>query len=57
VLKESGELLLAPASPKEFRVSSRAQLLPATVRAYPALAAGLFYVRNEKTLMCVNLKK
>jgi outer membrane protein assembly factor BamB len=57
VMRESGELLVAAASPKEFRVSARVQLLPATVRAYPALAAGCFYVRNEKILICVNLKK
>jgi outer membrane protein assembly factor BamB len=57
VLRENGELLLAPASPKEFHPSARAQLLPATVRSYPALASGCLYVRNEKTLICVNLKK
>jgi outer membrane protein assembly factor BamB len=57
VLRESGELLLARASPKEFRVSARAQLLPATVRSYPALASGCLYARNERTLICVNLKK
>ena len=56
VLRESGELLLAPASPKEFHAVSRAQLLPATVRSYPALANGCLYARNEKTLICVNLK-
>jgi outer membrane protein assembly factor BamB len=56
VLRENGELLLAPASPKEFHPAARAQLLPATVRSYPALANGCLYARNEKTLICVNLK-
>jgi hypothetical protein len=31
-------------------------LLPATVRAYPALAAGKLYLRNERTLACFSLK-
>lgn len=57
VLKESGELLLAPASPKEFRPVAHAQVVSPTVRAYPALADGYLYARNEKTLVCVNLRK
>jgi outer membrane protein assembly factor BamB len=56
LLKEDGELLLAPASPKEFRPMSRAKLLPATVRAYPAIADGLLYARNEDTLICIDLR-
>jgi outer membrane protein assembly factor BamB len=55
VLKESGELILAAATPKEFRPLARAQLLPPTVRSYPALAGGRLYVRNEKTLACFKL--
>jgi outer membrane protein assembly factor BamB len=57
VLKEDGELILAPTSPKEFRPSARTQLLPGTVRSYPALANGCLYARNEKTLVCVSLRK
>ncbi len=57
VLKEKGELLLAPASPKGFGPLARAQLLPATVRAYPALAGGYLYARNGSALICVNLRK
>jgi outer membrane protein assembly factor BamB len=57
VLRESGELVLAPASPKAFQPVARAQVLPATVRSYPALADGRLYVRNEKTLVCLDLKK
>lgn len=56
ILRESGELVLAPASPLEFRPTSRAQLLPGTVRAYPAVAQGFLYARNEKTLVCVDLR-
>jgi len=56
VLREGGELLLAAATPKGFRPSARAPLLPATMRAYPALADGRLYARNERTLICVRLK-
>jgi outer membrane protein assembly factor BamB len=56
VVRENGELVLAPASPKEFKPAAHAQLLPAVVRAYPALADGKLYVRNEHTLACFGLK-
>ncbi len=57
VLRESGELILAPATPKEFRPVAHAQVLPATVRSYLALADGNLYARSEKKLICVRLRK
>ena len=57
VLKESGELLIAAAIPKAFQPVARTQVIPGTVRAYPALAQGRLYVRNETSLVCGNLKK
>jgi hypothetical protein len=57
ILKETGELILAQASPAEFSPIARGQLMPAVVRAYPALAAGRLFARNEKTLVCVSLRK
>ena len=57
IVRESGELVIAEASPDAFRVLGRAELLPGVVRAYPALANGHLYVRNERTLACFNLKK
>ena len=56
LIRESGELVVAPASPKEFRPVARAQLLPAVVRSYPALADGRLYIRNERTLACFEVK-
>jgi outer membrane protein assembly factor BamB len=56
VLRENGELILAPASPDGFKPLARAQILPATVRAFPAIAAGLLYARGEKTLTCFDLR-
>ena len=56
VLREGGELMLAEASPEDFRPLARAQVLPGTVRAYPALADGLLYVRNDNMLVCLDLR-
>ena len=55
VMRESGELLLAEASPAAFAPLARAQLLPGVVRAYPALAGGVLYVRNGSTLAAFQL--
>ena len=57
VLRENGELVLAAASPDAFTPLARAQALPETVRAFPALANGLLYARNEKTLVCLDLRR
>jgi outer membrane protein assembly factor BamB len=57
VLKESGELLIATATPKAFQTVAKAQVIPGTVRAYPALAQGRLYLRNDNNLVCVNLRK
>ena len=57
ILRENGELVLAPASPDAFKPIARAQVLPETVRAFPALANGLLYARNEKTLVCLDLRR
>lgn len=56
ILRESGELLLAAASPDRFLPFARAQILPGTVRAYPALAGGRLYARNADTLVAVDLQ-
>lgn len=56
IVRESGELLLAAASPEAFTPLARAQILPPVVRAYPALANGLLYVRNGDTLVCIDLR-
>jgi outer membrane protein assembly factor BamB len=56
LVRESGELVVAEASPKEFRTLARARLLKGTVRAYPALADGVLYVRSESTLAAFDLR-
>ena len=57
ILRENGELVLAPASPDGFKPLARAHVLPETVRAFPALANGFLYARNEKTLVCLDLRR
>ena len=56
ILRESGELLLAEATPDAFRPLARAPVLPGVVRAYPALADGRLYARNTDTLVAVDLR-
>jgi outer membrane protein assembly factor BamB len=55
ILTEKGELIRAVATPEEFKPNARAQTLPFQVRAYPALADGLFYARSKDKLVCVDL--
>ena len=55
VLTERGELLRAPAQPGAFRPTARAQLMGATVRAYPALANARLYARNGRQLVCAQV--
>ena len=56
ILRETGELILAKASPDAFQPIARAQILPGVVRAYPAIADGFLYVRNDNILLCLDLR-
>jgi outer membrane protein assembly factor BamB len=56
IIRETGELILAAASPTSFQPGARAQILPPTIRAYPALADGILYVRNDDTLVALDLR-
>ncbi len=55
IMREHGELVLAAATPETFRPLARAQVLAGIVRAYPALAGGGLYVRNERELVALEL--
>jgi outer membrane protein assembly factor BamB len=57
IMKTDGELVLAGLNPRRFEGLGRARLLDGTARALPALADGRLYVRDEKTLKCVDLRK
>jgi outer membrane protein assembly factor BamB len=56
-LTERGELIRVAATPERFNATARAQIMPAQVRAHPALANGLFYARSKDKLVCVDLRK
>lgn len=55
VLRENGELVAAPAAREGFRPSGRARILSGVVRAYPAVAEGVLFARDEKTLVAVRV--
>ncbi|MEX1096725.1 MAG: PQQ-binding-like beta-propeller repeat protein, partial [Planctomycetales bacterium] len=55
-MKSDGELVVVRPDPEKYVELARAQLVPGTARALPALAEGLFYVRDEKVLRCLDLR-
>jgi outer membrane protein assembly factor BamB len=57
ILLDTGELVLAEASPASYKESQRAQVLGSGVRAYPALADGFFYARSKDKLVRLDLRK
>ena len=57
VLTEKGELVCAPADPTGFNPKARAQILPSSVRAYPAFADGFLFARSHDKLVCLDLTK
>ena len=57
ILHERGELIRAAASPDAFKLKARAAILKPDVRAYPALAGGLYFARDQEKLICVDLRK
>jgi outer membrane protein assembly factor BamB len=57
ILSEKGELLLAEASPADFKPLARAKVLSGVCWTPPALAYGRLYVRNAKgELRCLDLR-
>ena len=60
IMRETGELVMAAATPDAYRPIAHAQILPPTVRSYPVLADGLLYARNNDThkdaLVCLDLR-
>lgn len=55
LLKTSGEIVLAMASPDSYRPIARSRIFNSTTRALPALADGLFYARDTEELKCFDL--
>jgi outer membrane protein assembly factor BamB len=55
-LTEAGDLVRFDASPESYKERARAAILKKPTRAAPALANGLLFARDGKTLVCVSLK-
>ena len=60
IMRETGELVMAAATPEAYRPIAQAQILPSTVRSLPAISDGFFYARNNDTkrdvLVCLDLR-
>lgn len=56
ILSDTGELQLAAATPKEFKIKHRAQIVGRPTRSYPAIANGLAYIKGPRQLVCVELR-
>jgi outer membrane protein assembly factor BamB len=56
LLTEKGELIKAPAIPKEFKPVARAQILGFETRAHPAIGNGFLFARDKRRLVCVDLR-
>ena len=57
VLKESGEIVSAPATPEGFAPVGLMRISSGETRAYPALAAGIFFARDGRNLIAADLRQ
>ena len=57
ILKTDGVLVLAVADVDRYEELARASIAETTTRALPALAAGRLYVRDARTLTCLDVGK
>jgi hypothetical protein len=55
-MKTSGELALVDATPEGYLELAAAQVLDERTYALPALSGGFFYVRDARTLKCLDLR-
>jgi len=56
ILKTDGELVLVAMNSDRYRELARSRILATTTRALPALAGGRLYVRDTRTLKCLDLR-
>ncbi len=56
IVKADGTLILTAANVDEYEELARARICETTIRALPALAGGLLYVRDTRTLRCLDLR-
>ncbi len=56
-VKTNGDIALLDVSPQGMTVLGQNQPLPGTIRALPALAQGRLFVRNDDTLVCLDISR
>lgn len=56
ILGEGGKLALAEANPTEYREKARFQLFDDKCWTVPTLAGGRLYLRNQKEMVCLDLR-
>jgi outer membrane protein assembly factor BamB len=56
IVKTDGTLVLAAANVDEYEELAQARVCETTIRALPALAGGLLYVRDTSMLKCLDLR-
>lgn len=56
IMKTDGELVLAALNSSQYEELARTRLFNDTVRALPALSSGCLYVRDGRTLKCIDLR-
>ena len=56
-VKTNGDIALLDVSPQGMTVLGQNQPLPGTIRALPALAQGRLFVRNDNTLVCLDISR
>ena len=56
LLGTDGKLLLIKASPEKYQELAAAQVFKTVTRPLPALSDGLLYVRDQRTLKCLDLR-
>ena len=56
ILGEGGKLALAEANPNEYREKARFQLFDDKCWTVPTLAGGKLYLRNQKEMVCLDLR-
>lgn len=57
ILSDSGQLVLAEANPKEFKIKAGFQALEGRCWTVPVMVDGRLYLRNESKIMCLDLRK
>ena len=56
-VKTNGDIALLNVSPQGMTVLGQSQPLPGTIRALPTLAHGRLFVRNDDTLICLDISR